>query len=119
MLDEGPDRWTKGSAAILPRTGESPAPHRRGLCDWRLLTAHAVGSPRRCLGAWWAPPPSKRVGRVIPVRRVRFPSTSALRAGEANPPPSSSLHRLPRFARLGANRGGRPLGGSWAGELGR
>lgn len=32
---------------------------------------------RRCLSAWWAPPPSKRVGRAIPVRRVRFPSTSA------------------------------------------
>jgi len=35
--------------------------------DWR----------RRCPSAWWAPPPSKRVGWVIPVRRVRFPSTSA------------------------------------------
>ena len=32
---------------------------------------------RRCLGTWWAPPPSKRLGRAIPVRRVRFPSTSA------------------------------------------
>jgi len=31
----------------------------------------------RCLSTWWAPPPSKRVGRAIPVRRVRFPSTSA------------------------------------------
>jgi len=33
--------------------------------------------PRRCPGTWWAPPPSKRVGRALPVRRVRFPSTSA------------------------------------------
>src|SRR6187431_2663421 len=32
---------------------------------------------RRCPGTWWAPPPSKRLGRAIPVRRVRFPSTSA------------------------------------------
>lgn len=31
----------------------------------------------RCLGTWWAPPPSKRLGRAILVRRVRFPSTSA------------------------------------------
>ena len=31
----------------------------------------------RCLGTWWAPPPSKRSGRATPVRRVRFPSTSA------------------------------------------
>ena len=34
-------------------------------------------SPGRCPGTWWAPPPSKRLGRAIPVRRVRFPSTSA------------------------------------------
>ncbi len=34
---------------------------------------------RRCPGTWWAPPPSKRLGRAIPVRRVRFPSTSAHR----------------------------------------
>jgi hypothetical protein len=34
----------------------------------------------RCLSTWWAPPPSKRVGRAIPVRRVRFPSTSASRS---------------------------------------
>ena len=27
---------------------------------------------------WWHPPPSKRVRRVIPVWRVRFPSTSAM-----------------------------------------
>ncbi len=26
---------------------------------------------------WWHPPPSKRAARAIPVRRVRFPSTSA------------------------------------------
>jgi hypothetical protein len=32
---------------------------------------------RRCPSTWWAPPPSKRLGRAIPVRRVRFPSTSA------------------------------------------
>jgi len=31
----------------------------------------------RCPGTWWAPPPSKRLGRVNLVRRVRFPSTSA------------------------------------------
>jgi len=33
---------------------------------------------RRCLGTWWAPPPSKRPRREIPVWRVRFPSTSAI-----------------------------------------
>ena len=33
--------------------------------------------PRRCQLTWWQPPPSKRVARAIPVRRVRFPSTSA------------------------------------------
>ena len=33
---------------------------------------------RRCSGTWWASPPSKRVGRGILVRRVRFPSTSAI-----------------------------------------
>jgi len=32
---------------------------------------------RRCPGIWWTPPPSKRLGRAILVRRVRFPSTSA------------------------------------------
>jgi hypothetical protein len=37
-------------------------------------------SKRRCPGTWWAPPPSKRLGRAIPVRRVRFPSTSAITA---------------------------------------
>jgi hypothetical protein len=37
-------------------------------------TPHGTG---RCPGTWWAPPPSKRLGRAIPVRRVRFPSTSA------------------------------------------
>jgi hypothetical protein len=49
-----------------------------------LTTMRNVSSPssrypprRRCPSAWWAPPPSKRVGWVIPVRRVRFPSTSA------------------------------------------
>src|SRR5215204_6530395 len=36
---------------------------------------------RRCPGTWWAPPPSKRLGRAILVRRVRFPSTSAERPG--------------------------------------
>ena len=35
-------------------------------------------TPGRCPGTWWAPPPSKRSGRAIPVRRVRFPSTSAM-----------------------------------------
>jgi len=38
---------------------------------------------RRCPSAWWTPPPSKRLERVIPVRRVRFPSTSANAAGVA------------------------------------
>ena len=32
---------------------------------------------RRCLSTWWAPLPSKQAVRAIPVRRVRFPSTSA------------------------------------------
>src|SRR3954463_12744449 len=36
---------------------------------------------RRCLGTWWAPPPSKRPRRETPVWRVRFPSTSATRPG--------------------------------------
>ena len=31
----------------------------------------------RCLSTWWAPLPSKQAVRAIPVRRVRFPSTSA------------------------------------------
>ena len=42
-------------------------------------------SRRRCPSTWWAPPPSKRVGRAIPVRRVRFPSTSATRRRRERP----------------------------------
>ena len=42
---------------------------------------YLVKYPRRCPSTWWAPPPSKRVGRVILVRRVRFPSTSAMLGG--------------------------------------
>ncbi len=44
----------------------------------RTLPINRSAAAGRCLGTWWAPPPSKRVGRAIPVRRVRFPSTSAL-----------------------------------------
>ena len=36
------------------------------------------GDSGRCPGTWWAPPPSKRSGRANLVRRVRFPSTSAV-----------------------------------------
>ena len=35
------------------------------------------GWRRRCPSTWWAPPPSKRLSWAIPMRRVRFPSTSA------------------------------------------
>ena len=43
----------------------------------RLVTIGQYPHVRRCPSTWWTPPPSKRLERVIPVRRVRFPSTSA------------------------------------------
>ena len=59
------------------------APHRRrrvGMpCRGGGPLGPGLAAARRCPSAWWAPPPSKRVGRVIPVRRVRFPSTSAMK----------------------------------------
>ena len=43
----------------------------------RLVTIGQYPHRRRCPSTWWTPPPSKRLERVNPVRRVRFPSTSA------------------------------------------
>ena len=53
--------------------------------------------PRRCLSAWWAPPPSKRVYGVIPRRRVRFPSTSAMSNPQLTKVTVPGLAKLPAF----------------------
>jgi hypothetical protein len=58
---------------ILPRA----ASRRQVHITSPPLDAVTYGRRRRCPGTWWAPPPSTRLGRAIPVRRVRFPSTSA------------------------------------------
>ena len=65
----------------MPRKGNyiSKGPN----CFYYFCLMHSIyaltqyGHLWRCPSTWWAPPPSKRVGRAIPVRRVRFPSTSA------------------------------------------
>ncbi len=49
----------------------------------RLVTIGQYPHRRRCPSTWWTPPPSKRLERVNPVRRVRFPSTSANAEGVA------------------------------------
>ena len=57
------------------------------------ITARRYPRGRRCPSAWWAPPPSKRAGRAIPVRRVRFPSTSANRGVGRFGPGERAGHR--------------------------
>ena len=66
-----------------------------------VWTASAEFQSWRCLGTWWAPPPSKRVGRAIPVRRVRFPSTSANRTDHRARPPRPGPMRVLGWARPG------------------
>ena len=58
----------------------------------RPVPRRVQGRRRRCPSTWWAPPPSKRLARAIPVRRVRFPSTSAIRTG-VGPPRQRSADR--------------------------
>ena len=71
--------------------------------------------PRRCLSAWWAPPPSKRLAVVTPQRRVRFPSTSAidtLRTCRMGMRRSTTDHRVvhpPSVDRLAAELAGSGL----------
>ena len=63
-----PSRTARGA-----RRASASSPTRRAPTSSGARPA----SSGRCPGTWWAPPPSKRLGRAIPVRRVRFPSTSA------------------------------------------
>ena len=56
-----------------------------GLCDGWSRSHRHYHLLRRCLGTWWAPPPSKRLGWAIPIRRVRFPSISANRKTPLRP----------------------------------
>jgi len=58
--------------------------------------ARGADYSRRCPSAWWAPPPSKRAGRAIPVRRVRFPSTSAKSVHRNTPRSEQSDRKEPR-----------------------
>ena len=88
--------------AGMPRTtpGEMPGVVFEGLHPYRHRW--------RCLSTWWAPPPSKRVGRAIPVRRVRFPSTSASRGTGADRR-TGALQSDP-FRTVGPERGYRSAG---------
>ena len=73
----GPRRVRVGrrDASVVPHVRPN---RRRGRRRPHLVLEPLA--PGRCPGTWWAPPPSKRSGRAIPVRRVRFPSTSAVHA---------------------------------------
>lgn len=79
----------QGSRAPCLRTPVGAEPHGvavgGGLCDGRSRSYRHYHPAWRCLGTWWAPPPSKRLGWAIPIRRVRFPSISANRKTSLRP----------------------------------
>jgi len=63
----------------MGEVGEARVPIERAVHN-AVIGARRYSRRWRCPSTWWAPPPSKRLGRAIPVRRVRFPSTSANRS---------------------------------------
>ena len=84
-LDAIDDHRRKPDPRPYRRPTRAPTPppncllqtHRLGNLEQTVRGWGRYGARRRCPGTWWAPPPSKRLGQAIPVRRVRFPSTSA------------------------------------------
>ena len=84
-LDAIDDHRRKPDPRPYRRATRAPTPspncllqtHRSAVWSRQFGGWGRYGARRRCPGTWWAPPPSKRLGQAIPVRRVRFPSTSA------------------------------------------